>query len=397
MKIISAIILIIIVLIFSKCAPVLQTADYISDSFDLAPIDSVYVMPLLMFNEDGERLSSSDVYYYDNHYEKMRNAMAHLGSRKINLIWVDDISLLNSINNINQLNMHKPTWLKNIKLPQARYLFLLTEQNSRPQGMSISYKEGNRPEINFYKEKTEKRVVTGYIFDRENEQIIWKEAGKRFFSQGTVYLMVGALPYLDEGKFSEQVGVEYPPLTEKALFEAVREKKYFDLLYLLDHKPNFVNLIDRNGNIPLYNLITTGKIGYEILSQNIPVLELILERGADVDFKKGKANLSLLDIIMSDLIKGQEQIIIKLNGLPAPQLFYNYQIYKFKLLLEYHSDVNAKDEDGSTPLHYAAYFNLEEFVKLLFEAGADPYIKNNDKKTPIDIAIENGFEHLFEQ
>ena len=54
--------------------------------------------------------------------------------------------------------------------------------------------------------------------------------------------------------------------------------------------------------------------------------------------------------------------------------------------------MNVKDARGWTPLHYAASNNIldgmEAMIKLLLEEGADPSIKNNDGKTPLDVANE---------
>ena len=50
------------------------------------------------------------------------------------------------------------------------------------------------------------------------------------------------------------------------------------------------------------------------------------------------------------------------------------------------TDVNAKDEDGRTPLHYAAFVSHKEIVELLIGAGADVNAKDDDGKTPLDWA-----------
>jgi ankyrin repeat protein/serine/threonine protein kinase len=51
---------------------------------------------------------------------------------------------------------------------------------------------------------------------------------------------------------------------------------------------------------------------------------------------------------------------------------------------------NAKNDDGSTPLHIAAQEGYAEIVKILLERGADPNTENKDGWTPLHIAAKEG-------
>ena len=53
------------------------------------------------------------------------------------------------------------------------------------------------------------------------------------------------------------------------------------------------------------------------------------------------------------------------------------------LLLEKGADVNAKNNDGWTPLHWASENGHEAIVSLLLEKGADVNAKDNDGETPL--------------
>ena len=58
-------------------------------------------------------------------------------------------------------------------------------------------------------------------------------------------------------------------------------------------------------------------------------------------------------------------------------------------LLKAGADVNAKNTDGSTPLHAAAEFNPSPSVlEVLLKAGADVNAKNTDGSTPLHMAAE---------
>ena len=51
------------------------------------------------------------------------------------------------------------------------------------------------------------------------------------------------------------------------------------------------------------------------------------------------------------------------------------------------ADVNAKNVDGWTPLHEAAFGGRKEIVELLISNGADVNAKSDDGETPLDFTI----------
>ena len=56
------------------------------------------------------------------------------------------------------------------------------------------------------------------------------------------------------------------------------------------------------------------------------------------------------------------------------------------MLLEAGADPNARDENGWTPLHYAAWDNNPDVITVLVEAGIDPNARELDGWTPLHIA-----------
>ena len=58
------------------------------------------------------------------------------------------------------------------------------------------------------------------------------------------------------------------------------------------------------------------------------------------------------------------------------------------------ADVNAKDYQERTPLHWTAWRRHKEIAELLIAAGADVNVKDSDDKTPLDLAAQFRYKEI---
>ncbi len=59
------------------------------------------------------------------------------------------------------------------------------------------------------------------------------------------------------------------------------------------------------------------------------------------------------------------------------------------------TEINAWDENGMTPLHYAVENNDVDRVNLLIMHGADPSLENRDGQTPIELTKDSVIESIL--
>ncbi|XP_046487171.1 poly [ADP-ribose] polymerase tankyrase isoform X1 [Neodiprion pinetum] len=105
---------------------------------------------------------------------------------------------------------------------------------------------------------------------------------------------------------------------------------------------------------------------------NLEVAEFLLERGADVN-AQDKGGLIPLHNASS---YGHLDIAA--------------------LLIKYNTVVNATDKWGFTPLHEAAQKGRTQLCALLLAHGADPFLKNQEGQSPVDLASADDVKCLLQ-
>lgn len=131
-------------------------------------------------------------------------------------------------------------------------------------------------------------------------------------------------------------------------------------------------------------------------SDNLAMIKLLLDRGAEVDTRDhlGRTSLHLgswfgPDVVRFLLENGADTSARDINGYTPLHTAVRHSKETTKVLLEKGADVNARDDNGSTPLHVAAE-SSRGVVNLLLEHGASVATRDNAGQTPLHLATRDG-------
>ena len=105
--------------------------------------------------------------------------------------------------------------------------------------------------------------------------------------------------------------------------------------------------------------------------------------------------LELGDLMNAEAAK-PEPPPAKAPDISINQAVFDGNIEAVKQHLAAGTDVNAKDDNGWTPLHFAVYYGHKEIVELLIAKGADVNAKDKNGWTPLHLAAENGRKQVAE-
>ena len=65
------------------------------------------------------------------------------------------------------------------------------------------------------------------------------------------------------------------------------------------------------------------------------------------------------------------------------------------MLLKYGASVASADDEGNTPLHFAAMRGTREVATFLFDLKANPYATNNQGQVPFEVAVRTDIKQFF--
>ncbi|XP_023313430.1 ankyrin repeat and protein kinase domain-containing protein 1-like [Trichogramma pretiosum] len=126
----------------------------------------------------------------------------------------------------------------------------------------------------------------------------------------------------------------------------------------LGQDPNCI--VQKTGDSPLH-------VALESCFDSISVIELLLRYGADPNWanKEGSTPLHLID------------------EYDVAEVFFRINDERCQVL-----QIDARDEDGNTPLHMAAYRGDKQLATILLKNGANPNLANENSVTPLHVLSE---------
>lgn len=157
------------------------------------------------------------------------------------------------------------------------------------------------------------------------------------------------------------------------------------MLAHLGNKELMEKLLNSGADINKKNEKGMTALSYAIISsKNKDIIKMLLDRGADMYVENNSCRFE------ENCIKRKKSSIIEMAFLEG-----NIQI--IELLLQKRADINKKNSDGLTVLmsvvteemrSYDCYERKKEIIKLLLHYGADVNVKNNQGKTVLDLFDE---------
>ncbi|XP_053307252.1 ankyrin repeat domain-containing protein 22 [Spea bombifrons] len=181
-------------------------------------------------------------------------------------------------------------------------------------------------------------------------------------------------------------------LYSEPICQAAYENNIGEVQVLLEEDSKALNVRDSfGGDTPLICACRRG---------HIKVSSYLLSMKADVNIRNNKERTCLHYAVRRKFTFLDYLLIIIL--MPVMLIGYVIMISKTKqnerliqLLIGSGVDINASDYKGNTALHYACKMKSQSIIPILLGANADPYLKNKDGESPMDIAQRLKFSQIL--
>ncbi|KAM6224350.1 ankyrin repeat domain-containing protein 55 [Rhynchocyon petersi] len=192
--------------------------------------------------------------------------------------------------------------------------------------------------------------------------------------------------------FEQQKGDSSEEVDLTMVYQAASNGDVNALTAVIREDPSILECCDGEGCTPLMHAVS---------GRQVDTVKLLLKMGANINMQDayGRTSLCLatylgwLEGCVSLLRNGAKHNIPDKNGrLPLHAATAEPDVRLLTVLLQQSnlSEINHQDNEGMTPLHWAAFHNQPQHTQILLKKGADPTLVDKDFKTALHWAVQSG-------
>jgi palmitoyltransferase len=171
-----------------------------------------------------------------------------------------------------------------------------------------------------------------------------------------------------------------------------------------------VNVLLDEACCPIDQRTSTGMtpLMFAVVKGNLALIKLLLDKGADIEAKSNilltpclfAAQYGQLTAFLVLRHRGADTAVIDKFGQSAVHwaAYRNFPEF-LRMLMAFHHPLGSQNSSGYTPLHRASMTNAVDTLSCLLRAGCDASVKSSSGKTPLELAQElqlNAAQRVFQ-